>query len=267
VNTRRGAVDASGCRPDALADSSPSVDAELTLALGAGFPTGPELLATLADRAAIAAGFELDSELTLFDGRTAEEIAASHRLTTLRAVAPGGVYELPLAATSRPVIEHSPVPAMLDGDALSLGEHGFTVRQGDFARRAFAAIALAPRGLEAAQHSLGTALAQSATGPSQSGCPGLSELICSDIGQSVDCLAAACALGTTALDEHLSAWWRALDATGIDFVLSGTAQVHDHEGDLLVDAVGRDAQGQSTGAWSATLRLGDGTTTIVSGAP
>jgi hypothetical protein len=269
VNAHRGAADASGCRPAALADTSASLDAELTLAVqaGAGFPVAAELAAMLADRAAIMASFELDSDMTLFDNRTAGETALSHRLTTLRALAPGGVYELSLGATSRPVIEQSPVPATLDGNALALGEHGFTLRHGDFARRAFAAIALAPRGLDDAQDSLGTALAQSVNGPGQTGCAGLSELVCVKIGQTASCLAAACTQGATALDGHLSGWWRALLAPGIDFALSGTALIHDPDGDLQADSVGRDAQGQSTGAWSATLWLSDGTAIAIDGTP
>lgn len=268
VDAQRGAVDASGCRAAVRADTSPSLDAALTAAVRAGssFPVDAELAAVVQDRAAIAAGFELDSALTLLG----VDSILRHGLVTLRAIPdmdePGRVHEIDLAATSRPIIEQSPVAASLSGNMLTVGPHGYTLRYGEFARDAFAALALAPRGLAAAQHTLGTALAQSITSASATGCAGLSEIVCTDVGAALDCLTVACDQGAAALDDLLTGWWRGLMSPGIDFTLSGNALVYDPDGDLVVDAVGRDSQGQSTGTWSATLQLSSGTSVPVNGA-
>lgn len=261
----RGPEDASGCRPAMLANMAASLDRELSdaVAAGARFPVGEDLAKLLLARSELLAGFVLESELSM---ATASATSALHRLTMLRTISSQGEHVLDLGTTSLPVIEQGAVPVTMAGSELTLAEHGFTLRYGLFAAEAFARLGLEPHGLALEHASLGTRLADSVAFGSETGCAALSALACTAVAEPVQCLEAACAQGTSALDSGMTRWWQAFATSGLDLVMAGHAVLHDDDNDLIVDAVGRDDQGQSTGEWSATLRLLDGTAVSVQGA-
>jgi hypothetical protein len=238
----RGALDAAGCRGSTIA-AGPSLEARLTAATGAPW-AGEPLRALVAARAAAVTGFELGSRLTL----TGE--VAGHRLEDAAIEHDGERHEVDLLASLRPVLEADGVAATIDLGVLAVSPHGFTLRHGELARGAFTALGLEPAGLGARGEALGDAMADAVTAGATGGCPAVSQLTCEAVGRLADCLAAACAAAVPALDDRLAVWLDALDATGLDFLLSGSAVVVDDDLDLVAEGF--------TGVWHAALSLRGG---------
>lgn len=252
VEARRGALGADGCR--ALVDSGgmPSLDALLTdAAQGEEFPGGGDLAEMLAVRSELLGQWVLSSELT-----SVAEDALAHGLTTLEVSTSAGDFALELRASSRPVVVQSPVDAAWQGADLSADEHAFTLRAGQFAARALLELALVPAGVSSQADSLGSALAASLRHEGATSCQALSQLVCTDIGQSDTCLMPACSQGAAALDVQMTAWWRALDASDLDFIMGGQMRAHDDDGDRIIEAVGPTPDAPAP--WSATMILADG---------
>lgn len=263
VAARRGPPGAGGCRTDLDGGGDPSLDRLLTDAITAGgWPAGADRQALRQARADILASLELDSALSLLP-----PTAARHRLVTARMRAGGGSFEVDLGATSRPLIDQTRVGVVVDGDQLSLAEHGFTLRYGSLAAAAFAALGLVPAGLPADTDAMGSSMVAALADPELDipGCEVASALVCTAIERAPACLAAACASATPALDQALAAWWRAAQGSGLDLVMSGHGRLHDADGDLTVEAVGTGADGASPGLWNASLRLADGSEVPVLG--
>ncbi len=201
----------------------------------------------------IAARFTLESWLS-----TLGLNALEHRLHTLR-VSTGDddestEFAIDIATTNRPVIAQSPLDGGWSGPVFSLEPHGFTLRLGRFLQRAFVALALEPIELAPRSDSLGSALAESMSDGQLSGCAALSSLVCQDILSPPACLQTACTQAALTLDEHLSAWWRAYAADGIEFTMAGALLAHDDDGDREIEAVSAADNGSWTGA--ATLESG-----------
>ena len=264
VQARRGPLDAQGCRPDLDADGAPSLDRVLTDAVEAGgtWPVGDALAALVQVRADVLASFELASSVTPVTAG-----AFGHRLTAVRVRGGDQVYELDVGATSRPVIEQPLVPVVLEDNRLDLSEHGFTLRYGTIAAAALVALGLEPAGLPPDAAALGRALVASVTDTvgGTSGCEALSNLVCDAIGGAPPCLVQACQDATPAMDDALAAWWRAVQGTGLDLDLAGSGLLHDDDGDLVVERIGRDAEGMATGLWNGRMTLADGTRVPVLG--
>jgi hypothetical protein len=154
--------------------------------------------------------------------------------------------------SARPVVRQA-APGAVDplAGVLSLGPHGFTLRYGAAARDAFVALGLVPVGLAARLNDLGTALYQSVQSGVDAGCAAFSPVVCGEAGLTSGCLSAACAAAAGGLDDLLNGWWRALDASGLEFTLAGEAHLADPDADLILDAL----QG---GRWSAAMELAAG---------
>jgi hypothetical protein len=245
VEATRGMPDPAGCRPDETVGGTTSLDATLDAAIGAPWPTGADLAAFLAARRAPLTSFTLTSRLE----------GGDHRLDQL---ATGG-YSIDLVNSDRAVIRQV-APLVIDavsGQAV-IGEHRFTVDYGRFARAAFSNLGLDPAGLADRADDLGAALYQSVASGAENGCQAFSEIVCSAIERVESCLAVSCSLARPELDGLLDSWWRALEASGFDFALSGAAAIADPDGDLAIDSL----QG---GTWAAEIALESGGGAGVSG--
>lgn len=257
----RGALDDMGCRALTTAAGDASLEALITDAIAAGgtFPVGDPLAALIAVRENILSTATITSSLDVSGP------AATHTLATL---APGtGGLVIDLVASPRPVIAQTQVPVTITGQALAIGEHGFSLRYGDAARAAFEADALMPANLEGAAASLGTALASAAKDAQSetAGCAAVSAVACGVAGEALDCLEAACQTGAARLDIELHGWLEMLDSSGIDLAWSGAAPIADADFDLMVDPIGG-GLGAGAGAWSARMTLADDQSFSISGA-
>lgn len=247
IDAHRGAADAAGCRPSTFGTMQPSLDKLLTDAVAAGgsWPVGSDLADLLGTRVEITQGFELHSILTLWAQ------SARHELVSIRISAVGDDFTVDFADTAFPIVSTDQVALGGSGPTeLAVGVHGFTLRYGTLARWAFGDLGLAPDGLD--DDALGAQLAQSAYddgGSNQTGCAAVSAIVCAEVGQAQSCLEAACQQGAMALDDLFSLWWQAMDGSGIDLTLSGTAPLYDFDGDLAVDSIGADEKGKRTGSW------------------
>ncbi len=256
VEELRGTADAAGCRPSDRPGGGPSIDATLDQAIGGPWPVGDDLTDFLAARRAPLQAFTLSSRLESSGGP-----AAQHRLGQLAVVSAGAeVYAVELVTSDRAVVRQV-APARVDpiGGQLLIDPHSFTLDYGRFARAAFAALGLEPAGLVDRADQLGTALLQSVDAGGTSGCPGLSETVCTAAGRTATCLSAACQTARPALDDLMTDWWRALESGGFDFTLTGAAAVADDDADLTIDDL-------AAGSWTATLRLSSGDPTDLPGA-
>ena len=272
IGARRGPVDMDGCRPATDGDGEPSLDQQLTLAVAAGgpFPSEPSLTTLLSARTDIAAGFTLDSQLaTAPDGSIGGVGEGSigeggpmleHALVTAGAtLTTGESFVVDLAASSRPVVVQSPVVSTWQGPDASLAGHWFTVRYGQVAADAFTALGLQPAGVAERADTLGQLLAESVSAPPLSGCDALSTLMCTDIGQSSQCLRSACEQGAQVLDQRMTGWWRLMDVADSDFEISGTLTAVDNDGDRKIEAWTPPTAGAGP-PWAAAMTLSDGTT-------
>jgi hypothetical protein len=255
VEGARGEVDEVGCRPATMLDQAVAgaVDA------GGSFPTGVELIALLDARELIAGEVELQS-------RFAETSpgAGRHELVTVSYA--GGLYDIDVAATARPIVVQSQIAIAIDAvQGVSVAPHGFTLRLGAAGHDAFAVLGLAPAGLGDRAADLGAAVYDSIDDGTDTGCAALSDMVCSAASQPSGCLLAGCAAAATNLDARLTDWTTALDRTGIDFTLEGTAPVYDFDDDLHIDALGTNELGEPTGTWTTTFTLADGTTVGATG--
>lgn len=258
VEAMRGMPDAAGCRPSDRAGGGPSIDAILDQAIAAPWPVGDELAAFLAARRASVQAFRLTSRLESSAGGA----SVHHRLGELSVSSGAGLYAVDLVTSDRTVVRQvAPVAVDPAAGYLVIDAHAFTLDYGRFARAAFARLGLEPAGLDDRADQLGTALVQSVDAGGTSGCPGLSEIVCGAVGRPATCLSPSCQAARPALDDLLTAWWRALEGTGFDFTLSGAASLADADpdADLTIDAL-------PSGTWTAALRLSSGATAELAGA-
>ncbi|ACY16561.1 hypothetical protein [Haliangium ochraceum] len=247
IEAQRGAADAQGCRPSALAGGDESLDARLQRALGGRFPTGAALDELASARAAVLDSLELRSSLSALGGDS-----LWHRLEQARLPVGEEVYALDIGASARTVVEVA-VDASADGDRVTLGEHAYTLRLAAIAADAFAALGLAPSSLAAGPRELGAALVAAVRDDASatSGCDALSRLVCASAEAAASCARSACESAADSADAALAAWLDALDAGAddVDFFLDGGLRVADDDADLVIDEVRDD------GNLRARLRL------------
>jgi hypothetical protein len=218
---------------------------------------------------------ELRSTLTIGPTSTPGQYQLSHRLTSAAFPLPASGTSVDLRDLGAPVLEARFVPATAHVNDLEVGTHGFTLRLGSAARQAFAQASLMPRGvapnLPAFVEALFAAASRVEGGTVVTGCGALDALLCGDVGEPRGCLAVACADGLGALRGRLDAGFQALDGDDLDFVLGGTVQAIDTDGDHQADALGGLPGGP--GLWSGEVRgrggsnLLNGTWTAVRAAP
>lgn len=239
----------SGCRP-----TGSSLDAAVSSALGAPWPAGGAPLdALLAARAAPMTSFALGSSLEATPTGSVHD-----QLERLSVTAGGQTYAADLIDSDRPIVRQLS-PAAVDPlrGRVTLAPHAFTLRYGRFARDAFANLGLLPAGLDGRAADLGSALYDSVHDGPSSGCPAFSQVVCGALGQAQTCLAGPCGDAEVALDGRLEAWWRALDASGLDFTLGGSAAVVDDDGDLVIEELegGSFTAGMGVAGGGATVQL------------
>ena len=185
-------------------------------------------------------------------------LIAHHHLIEASVVVGGETHLVNLPATDRPILQQNQIPAAINQEnQLDIGEHGFTLRYGSIAAAGFTAHALKSRGLGERANDLGAALAESTFDgiSGNSGCTGVSSIICREIGEVEMCVAAGCVAAIPALDLRFTSWWRELDGAGLDFMLTGTTPIYDFDNDLMVDSIGVDGDETQTGNWGATFTL------------
>lgn len=248
IEALRGPADPAGCRPADLPGGGATIDATLDAAIGAPWPVGDALVRFLAARRAPLQGFALTSRLEASeDGREVH-----HRLGALSVSDGIATHTLDLVASDRAVVRQvAPVTVDPVSGQLAVDAHQFTLDYGRFARAAFTALGLQPAGLGSRGDELGTALVQSVDDGGTTGCGGLSAIVCGAAGRAATCLSAACQTARPILDGLMTDWWRAIEAGGFDFTLSGAAAIADDDADLTIDAL-------TAGSWTAALRLSSG---------
>lgn len=255
LEARRGPPSSAGCRPAQVA-TDPSLDSLLHQAVlaGATFPTGTELDSLLSIRDDAIDELSLTSEIGFYGPGS-----AYHALHQLSVDITGEEREVELRASDRPVLEQTQVGIVHDpAGTLEIAEHGFTLRYGRFAAELFHDLALEPAGLGERALELGAALFESAhDAVAGDGCAAISAIICAELDAESDCAQAACAAASGVVNSLLTAWWRNLDSTGLDLLLSGSAPLYDFDDDLAIDTIGVDGDEVRTGSWRARFLLAD----------
>jgi hypothetical protein len=261
VEAQRGEpdpLDAAGCRSGLLPGGELSLDARLTEAVAQAWPTGAASLELRAVQDGVLGTLSLGSALTpLGPG------VLAHGLGEARVPVGDEGFTLDLPATSRPVLTAMPVAASLDGNLLKVAPHGFTLRFAALAASAFAALGLAPAGIEGDARVLGQSLVAAVRDPGTDAteCAGLSNLVCTAADADADCLVEACAAAVPALDAALAAWLDVLDGStaGLDFELGGTLALLDADGDLVVEGlVPASGPAGAQDPWRGRMTLVDG---------
>ncbi len=244
----RGALGPDGCRAATRAGGGPSIDAALDDAIGRGpFPDAAERQALVSARLALLDSLPLVSTLA-----PAGPGRFEHALVSVTV----GAVTIDLSASARPVIA-AEAPWSYDGASavLRLGAHSFTARLGSALGAGFAEGPLTTDGLGASSATLGSAMLASAKNGAFSGCAAIDDVVCATAGLGATCVNTACAPAAGGLDPALTAWWRALDGTGLDLTLTGTANAGDADGDLAIDDV-------AGGLWTASLATASAAGTI-----
>ena len=248
VEALRGPADSAGCRPADLPGGGATIDATLDAAIGAPWPAGDALVDFLAARRAPFEAFALTSRLEA----SSDGGEVHHRLGVLSVSNGIATHELDLVDSDRAVVRQvAPVAVDPVSGQLVVEAHQFTLDYGRFARAAFTALGLQPAGLAGRADDLGSALVQSVDDGGTTGCAGLSSIVCGAAGRAASCLSASCQSARPVLDDLMTDWWRAIEAGGFDFTLSGSAALGDNDADLTIDAL-------EGGSWTAALRLSSG---------
>ncbi len=245
IAARRGVLDGNGCRPEGAPTGGDSLDASLQALLTGNGAPALALGAVAADVTAIEAQATVDSRLTLrLLGPEAPgplALDASHAIGKVGFAGAQGAHpaSYDLDALGFPVVTADGVPATLDGDQLTVGEHGFTVRLPVLWGRAVADVALAPRNLPTTPRALLAAVVGAATrmvnGQPATGCAAVEDLVCKAIGAQPCVVAPACEAALDRMAQDLAAAFAA--PAGIDCTLSGGATAKDADGDLVADAL------------------------------
>lgn len=249
AEAQRGAANANGCRPALTDGGTDSLETIVEGQLAGPWPDDAGHAALLDGRAGPLGGFHLSSRLD-----TTSSGARYHRIGSMSTSSATDTYTISLIDSDRPVVRQA-APSWIDPQTglLVIGSHSFTLDYGRFARDAFITLALEPAGLDDRLSDLGTALYQSVAVGAETSCPAFSALVCAELGQADTCLEASCESARVALDPLMNQWWQSLDVDGIDFALSGTAQVSDSDGDLVADTIGSGMTGSWTAVLSATV--------------
>jgi hypothetical protein len=258
-----GGVYATGCRGPQFGPSnsrSTSLDAVVLGLFGSPLPTALVALPGIArDAASILDRVTLKSMLDVRAGGASSPAATgytvSHTLVSALFGPPRAPVEIPLAPLALPVLSAS-APAQTRDGQFVIERHGFTLRLGASTRAAFGALALESRGLPGDAAGLVAALAALARSPDgkSTGCAALDAAVCPAIGEPVNCVTAACLVGSSALAERLDAAFDVLEGTGLDLNLEGSGPLIDSADDPGAERIGRFGNSAEVGIWSVDLR-------------
>jgi hypothetical protein len=252
------------CRGAKTAGGAVSLDAVAMGLFGAPRPAALLALEGAADDAAhLFDTLRVRSTLDVRGGATPDTLAVTHTLTDVVFSRKGRSSAVALLPLGLPELAATATAALTE-DAISLPEHGFTLRLGTAARAGFGGVALAPRGLPGDAHALVAALAALAIDDDgvTNGCAALDAALCPRAGAADGCLAHACATGLDALAARLDASFTAADGDGYDLYLRGAAPLLDTHGNSLADRLGDLQLPGQAGAWAVELRPRAGRRTL-----
>jgi hypothetical protein len=146
----------------------------------------------------------------------------------------------------------------------SIGEHGFTLHYGLFARTALSQLVLIPEGLSQSIDSLPLELANLVSsqldGQLVNGCMAIGAIACTAARLPTDCLDSACPLGLAALATYLDQGFQLAEVNETDFKISGEVELWDLSNDFQVDQIGTPA---NPGVWKAWIKIGQEAVTAV----
>ena len=257
IQRRRGPPDLHGCRPAQRTEGGQIV-ATLDEALHAllylkDSPAQllPDIVATL-DALAGAVDVEGSMDFALV---AANQYTATHRLGQVGFAVGERAVNYDLAALGLPLLVAEGVAVSVQGQRVSIGPHGFTLRVGALWQRAFEEIeaALLPSGPSIEPEALLSAVLGAATrpGPPMSpplhGCLAVEDLLCQAIGANACSLAPACATAASAQAEAMRAPFSPV--LGIDFTLSGGGMATDSKGAAHADQI-------ESGVFDVAARVG-----------
>jgi hypothetical protein len=256
------------CRGSKTASGATSLDGRTAGMFGSPVPAAfVNLAAAAADAPGLFDELQLRSTLELRDTATLSDVSVTHTLTSLEFGLPGGATDLTtdvtLEALGLPVLTATTTGTVTD-DALTIAQHGFTVRLGTAARSAFGALALARRGLPVDGRgvvALIASLAHSEDGKLVA-CVALDDALCPLVGQQAGCLVTACATGLNTLAARLDASFEAADGVDLDLYLAGSAPLLETHDDGLADRLGDLQPGAQAGSWTVDLRPRGGRRTL-----
>ncbi len=255
------------CRGSKTAGDTTSLDAVVQGMFGSPLPRSfVQLAAAATDAPHLFDDLQLRSTLDVAQraGGTLADVTVTHTLTSVTFVLPdAATADVSLEALGLPVLTATTTGTVTD-DALTIAQHGFTVRLGTAARSAFGALALARRGLPVDGRGVVAQIASLAH--SEDGklvaCVALDAVLCPRVGQSAGCLVTACATGLNALAARLDASFEAADGTGLDLYLAGSAPLLETHDDGLAGRLGDLQAGARAGTWSVDLRPREGRRTF-----
>jgi hypothetical protein len=200
----------------------------------------------------------IDSKMTIAATNTANSYVVEHDLLSVTFPKAISSISLKTANLGLPISSVSGILATLKGGQLSIPSHGFTARLGTLARYAFEGTSIKSRGAEDAP-----GLVKAVFGLAQwsdhdiNGCDALDIAMCQQIQKPTGCLFEACQNGLAALAANLAEAFDALDGSGIDFSLFGSAPVVDLDENGQADTLGLGGRAGTssagTGGWWATL--------------
>jgi hypothetical protein len=255
------------CRDRMDAGGNPSLDAIAASLFATPRPRLVEELGALSGEVERLLGsLELRSVLRVVRTSTADEYQVTHRLVSASFPQPPAGTTVDLLELGAPALEARFVSGTGGPSDLQIGTHGFTLRLGTAARRAFGKASLAPRGapghLGDFLNALFALAARDDGGTILTGCGALDALLCADQGQARGCLQTACTDGVAALRRRLEGGFLAMDGDDLDFVVGGTVPIIDTDGDRLADLLGSLAS--HVGLWSGEVR-GRGGPSVLTG--
>lgn len=235
------------------------------------FPVPPSPLAprvaALAELGRKAAGLfdriRLSSSLVFYRTGRDGELAFDHIVRSMGFPVGDGFY--PLAAFDRPgrFSRFRRATVTEAGTRLELSRHGFGLRLGSAARRAFALRALIAGEWPEEERAFVDALASLADDGERKGCPALDARLCPELGQPEGCLLAACMQGLSGLTARLTAGFEALDGDDLDLFMEGAATLLDRSPDGTVRALGSlKLERGGPGLWTGESRGAEGTSNL-----
>lgn len=248
----RGAIDAAG---------APSLDAIAMGLFGTPTPALIVALPTIGEEAAhVLDSVVLNSTLTIDPAGLPNQYLVTHRLDSAT-FGPQQVL-VPLVPLALPVLTAHTSASTADGP-LSIAQHGFSLRLGRVARAGFAGLSLAPRGVQSGVGGMVVEIASRARSEdgAVSGCAAFDRALCAAVGAEPGCLARSCPPGLSTLATRLDSVFDTADGTGLDFYMSGSAQVIDMHDSGTASRLGADQKG--TASWTIDVRTAAGRARVI----
>jgi len=259
--------------PSCPADTRAAGGLSLERTLGDAFPAAGPVSSTRAavatDVLALFDGLFMSSSLAITPTTDAARLDATHTFVSLTFTVRGATATIAGRPLGLPGEVAYDVEVTLQPDGSWLfGTHALAFAWGTLASAALPELVLRPRGLPedlASWLAAWIAEAPAGTKPADGGaatgggCAALDPLLCTAAGRSAGCLGGACAAATTRLAQTLGGALAALDGTGNNLSLAGSALASDSNGDGIVDALGSPT---APGLWSLTAATTSGSQAI-----